>query len=207
MFCAYLEQNTVNGKFYSGKGPWKKRRASRIWHAHNPQGHWHNSLICRAYRKHGSDAFVLHTTCLFDTEEAAFEQEKAWIRELNLMNPEKGYNLTLGGEGTSGYVYTPEHRQKLSIAHKGKPAKNLYALHSPESRRKAGLANRGRKQSPEEIAKRMASFHQTLATIGRRSKPRPTHCLRGHVLPEIDENGKRKSCKECRKIRDMAAKA
>jgi len=116
------------------------------------------------------------------------------------MNPEKGYNLTLGGEGTSGYVYTPEHRQKLSTAHKGKPAKNLYALHSPESRRKAGLAIRGRKQSLETVAKRRATFLANGGNKGRPSHLRKTHCFRGHLLPEIIAVGIPRHCLECRRI-------
>ena len=48
----------------------------------------------------------------------------------------KGYNMTLGGEGSLGYVPNEETRKKLSIVHKGKPF-------SEEHKRKIGESHKG----------------------------------------------------------------
>ena len=74
-------------------------------------------------------------------------------------------NRTDGGDGTSGYVYTDELRQKrrehkhtdetrqrLSTIHKG----HIGVIHSEETRRKISAAHRGKKVS-EETRLRMSA--------------------------------------------------
>lgn len=51
-------------------------------------------------------------------EETAKQMEKDLIREYESNNKEKGYNLTIGGDGVVGYQITEEVRKKLSDAKK-----------------------------------------------------------------------------------------
>ena len=65
----------------------------------------------------------------------------------------KGYNMTLGGEGSLGYVPTEETRKKLSIVHKGKPF-------SEEHKRKIRESNKGKnlgKHQTEETRKKLST--------------------------------------------------
>lgn len=50
-------------------------------------------------------------------DELAADCEREWIRILRLFHPLT--NLTEGGDGAPGYVYTPEQRHRLSAAKKG----------------------------------------------------------------------------------------
>jgi hypothetical protein len=82
-----------------------------------------------------------------DTLEELCEKEIGYIIKYNsyYMN-ENGYNMTYGGEGTNGYVYTDEDREKISKAQK-KRFKN------PEEIQKNREAQKKRYQNPEEIQK------------------------------------------------------
>jgi hypothetical protein len=70
--------------------------------------------IYNAIRKYGMvDTLELIEIDTADTIEELCEKEIGYIIEYNsyYMN-ENGYNMTYGGEGTNGYVYTEEDRQK-----------------------------------------------------------------------------------------------
>ena len=72
--------------------------------------------IYNAIRKYGMvDTLELIEIDTADTVEELCEKEIGYIIEYNsyYMN-ENGYNMTYGGEGTNGYVYTEEDRQKMS---------------------------------------------------------------------------------------------
>ena len=46
--------------------------------------------------------------------------EQCYIALYDTTNRNKGYNITLGGEGICGYKHTKEARKKMSEARKGK---------------------------------------------------------------------------------------
>lgn len=52
------------------------------------------------------------------SEEESSILESSLIQEFNTFVP-NGYNATLGGEGSCGFVQSEESRKKMSIAHKG----------------------------------------------------------------------------------------
>lgn len=53
------------------------------------------------------------------SKEEAKEKEVELISQYDSTNRDKGYNLSIGGEGHSGYSPTKETRQKMSDSHKG----------------------------------------------------------------------------------------
>jgi len=61
------------------------------------------------------------------------------------------YNLSDGGEGPSGYVFTAEAREKISLTHKGKKV-------SDETRRKMREAKLGKKFT-EQHRKNLSQAH------------------------------------------------
>ena len=69
--------------------------------------------LYRAMRKHGEHQFVFETLeeC---TDDHVDEREKFWINQLDSRNPEKGYNLALGGRSTGEKAH-----RKISEALKG----------------------------------------------------------------------------------------
>jgi hypothetical protein len=141
----------------------------------------------------------------FPDEASAFEGEKLLICMYGRIDNGTGClrNLTDGGEGASGSVrvFTPEHRQHLSVALIGKH-------HSEETKAKIRLChkgkpawNRGIKTSDEvleklsKIRKEKAPWNKGLTGLSKR-----VYCKRGHkLIPENCLNRKRRTreCKVC----------
>lgn len=93
--------------FYVGKG--KDNRAYRII---NRNKYWRNIVN----KCNGFDVrFIVKDV----DEELAFLVEKERIHQLKLLNI-KLCNLTNGGDGVSGYKFTDEQRQKMSLSRTGK---------------------------------------------------------------------------------------
>ena len=77
-------------------------------------------IIYKAIRKYEMvDTLELIEIDTADTIEELCEKEIEYIRKYNsyYMN-NNGYNMTYGGEGTNGYVFTEEDRQKMSESQK-----------------------------------------------------------------------------------------
>ena len=123
MFYTYAHYKTGTGEiFYIGKGK-GKRYLSKTGRK-NP--HWHSIV-----NKYGFTSEILAN---WDTEEEAFEHEKLLIACFKDMGF-KLSNLTNGGDGCAGLVFTETHKQKLKIARQGKtPMKGK--KHSEETRMK-----------------------------------------------------------------------
>ena len=119
-----------------------------------------DTYIGNAIRAHGVENFSCEVIEECDTREQLNEREIFWIATLNCKHP-NGYNLTDGGEGTSGVERTPEYRAKMSAAKKNPSAETrakMSAVHkgktlSDEHRAKIGAARKGKKHSEETKAK------------------------------------------------------
>lgn len=99
----YRVTNTVNGKVYIGK--WSHPTVDQRWRLHKSAAKRESPLYFhRAIRKYGVDSFkveVIDRTA--KTKEELSELEKSYIALHQSNDSEKGYNLTLGGEGTPGF--------------------------------------------------------------------------------------------------------
>lgn len=74
--------------------------------------------LSRATRKYGWESFDF--TILAETDDANTAWnilEPKYITEYKSNNPEYGYNLTMGGQGTPGRKFSPETKQRMSINH------------------------------------------------------------------------------------------
>lgn len=118
----YIYQHSIpdTGEvFYLGKGT--RRRA---WTRHGRNIFWHNVV-----KKHG-----VVTTIVADrlSEREALELEVKLLSKFKAVGLCKT-NLTLGGEGISGYHHAEFAKQKISARHKGKVTSHATKLKQREA--------------------------------------------------------------------------
>jgi group I intron endonuclease len=124
----YLITNTINEKLYVGKS----NNPNKRWNAHKQTARsgpadTKYSYLHKAIKKYGSDNFMLEIIDSFPNEELAFAAERNCIT-FYLMTGFKLYNLTAGGEGSSGYKHSAESKKKFSGENNpnfGKPMSGL----------------------------------------------------------------------------------
>lgn len=129
-YCVY-KHTSPNGKVYIGitsKNPLKRWRKG--------SGYYSNSAFFNAIHKYGWDN--IRHEILFDglTKEEACQKEIELIKQYDSTNPQRGYNITFGGEGKSGWVTREETKEKLRKALKGR-------IISEETRKKSSQAHKG----------------------------------------------------------------
>jgi len=136
-FYVYLHVRKSDGiVFYVGKG---RGRRANYFNERNP--HWHS-----VFKKHGC---IVEFVCKNISENDAFRIERETIAKYK---SDKLCNMTEGGEGVTGYRFTDEQKEKMSISGK----KRLPM--TEQSRKKLSESNLGRVNSEyvrEHIRKRM----------------------------------------------------
>lgn len=131
-WCVYMHTNKINNKVYIGQtcqNPPERRWGVSGW------GYKGNKLFWRAIQKYGFDNFehIIFANGL--TKQEANKMEMLLIRFYETRDPNKGYNLTDGGEGNVGYHPSPETLEKMRIASTNP---------SEETRRKMSEAKKGK---------------------------------------------------------------
>jgi len=186
MPIVYLITNTSNGKQYVGK---TSQPIGARWrrHCNDAAARRGKTALGYAIRRHGPSVFLVEELEHRPTDEEALAAEIRWILEMGTFRP-GGYNLTRGGEGTTGSRHTAkskaaigaahrgkvvgaETRERMSFAKKGKPGH----AHSEEWKRARSEAMLGHKVSPETCAAISA------AKIG---KPSPMKGKSFNLTPE-----------------------
>jgi hypothetical protein len=157
MFCTYAHYTPQGRLFYIGKGSSERR-------AHYMQGR--NNYWNKIVAKYGTPEVQILAS--WDTEEEAFSHEVLLISCFRDMGYELA-NLTNGGDGTSGYKHTEEHRRKNSLAKMGK-IWNLGRKHSEETKRKCGVKNIGRVHTEEEKQKRATKLIGNKNAVGNTNR-------------------------------------
>lgn len=192
----YLDQNGT--PFYVGKG------INGRWRPHLRHSR-QNSFLYNKLRKIGVEnvavSFALKNVC----EECAHCCEIDLIATIGRRDLEEGTlcNLTDGGEGNSGYVFSEKTKRKMSFAKKGKPGhrqtaetkekiKKSLKNHSvsQETRGKISTSNTGSKRT-EETKRKMRKAHKGRVPWNKGKKmpegfgERVANSLRGHTISEI----------------------
>ena len=152
----YLIRNKMNGKCYVGQTIEEKgfngrynclgEEIEKVYNYHKSnkeRNRYYNKHLLSSIEKYGLEAFEVNK-CLdyaFSLEELNIK-EKVYIQLYNSFK--NGYNETLGGESTKGYIPTEEHRQKMSEAIKGENNPMYGKHHTEETRQKISEANKGK---------------------------------------------------------------
>ncbi len=126
----YVATNLVNGKRYVGIAIDFERR----WREHR-SGHG-SKLVYQAIAKYGIDNIKFEVVCKA-TEDYVKMMEVKFIHELKTIPP-NGYNLTEGGEGSTGWKASDETRKRMSEAQLGK----TQLPHSVATKRKIGATRK-----------------------------------------------------------------
>ena len=113
-YTVYCHTNKINGKKYVGITGYKPEER---WC--NGKG-YRNGYFRHAIDKYGWEEFTHELLFVGLSEEEAKQKEIELIAKWDLTNPEKGYNLTNGGDGVSGFHHSEESKAKMSIANIGR---------------------------------------------------------------------------------------
>lgn len=111
-YCVYIHTNKINGKKYVGQTCQKPEYRWRK----DGRGYRSETYFGKAIQKHGWDSFEHEIVASNLTKEEADNFEVLLINKLDTMNPDKGYNLTKGGEGSVGVVRSDEWRKKTKTS-------------------------------------------------------------------------------------------
>ena len=120
-WCVYIHRNKINNKAYIGitsQNP--KDRWGSNGYRYREEDH---QVFYRAIQKYGWNNFehIVWASELTEKEAKHCEQLLIHIFQTNCTkyrNPEFGYNMTDGGDGISGHIFTEESKQKMSESQK-----------------------------------------------------------------------------------------
>lgn len=161
-YCVYIHTNKINGKIYVGQ---TCQKPEKRWN--NGKGYEKYSYFYRAIQKYGWNGFEHEIIASGLTKDEADNFEKLLIEKLDLLDPNKGYNLQDGGshgcpsEASRLNIknaaikrnQNPEWRRRQSEAHIGLQAgeKNpMYGKkHTEEAKKKQREASLGQHPSDE----------------------------------------------------------
>lgn len=152
----YKITRVSDGNSYIGKtvvGP-HKRMLEHIRGSKNPKRREYNTLFQRALRKHGASAFELQTLVVAEPNMLS-GIEIALIEKYGTLSP-GGFNTSRGGEsGFLGLKLSDEHKRKIGASNKGK-------RNSPDAIAKMVKSKTGKPGTPlteEGLAKLIAGQH------------------------------------------------
>ena len=147
-YYAYIHCRPDGTPFYVGKGTWKRANAfsgRSEYHRRNVAKHGKENIVIRPYE------------C--ESEQEAFLLERMLIAGLRVTGA-RLCNMTDGGEGVSGFVFSAESRKRMSESQKRRKPISCEtrkrmsvsaskALCDPELRAMRALASTGKKHSVE----------------------------------------------------------
>ena len=157
----YRITNEANGKVYIGI---TKRTLAKRMSDHKSSARTGNAApLYVAMRQHGLDAFTIEQISEAGSWSELLSLEIEAIAKHQSNDPSIGYNATAGGDGTLGWVPSPETRRKISEASTRQMAQPGAREHlsicatrqmsDPAVREAIGAANRGRVHTDETRAK------------------------------------------------------
>jgi len=153
-FTVYMHENKLNKKKYIGI---TKQKIEYRWRS-DGSGYFRSPYFWNAIQKYGWGNFehiILHENV---SAEYAKKLEVYYIGLYKTTNKQHGYNMTLGGDGSSGFKKSAESVEKTAAAHRGKKL-------SPEHKEILRQANIG-KQASEETRKKLRESH-----LGKKLSP------------------------------------
>lgn len=146
----YLVTCLANGKVYVGQ---TSRTLERRWAGHvkksrKPRNHFHSAI-----QKYGSENFKIEELASYkasskiELKALLDDAERSYIEKYNSLH--EGYNSTVGGEGTLGFRFSDESKDKLSKLNSGENNPNFGKVTSEETKEKIRKARIGHPVSEE----------------------------------------------------------
>lgn len=142
----YVIANNINGKMYVGKSINAIKERFWVHLATLKNGKHFNSYLLKSFNKYGGENFSFYL--LEECNEKIEEKEIYWIAKLETMK--FGYNMTVGGDGTSGYVMSKKRKKEIAEFNR---KNNLGRKHTEETKAKMSKAHIGTHFSQESIDK------------------------------------------------------
>ena len=137
IYSIYRITNLVNGKCYIG---FSCRRAKQRWacHAHDSRKKRPTSLIGKAIKKYGIEAFIFEIIYQTHDKNHGLDSEIMLIKEHNSHCIDgHGYNVSYGGTAPMmGLKHTEESKRSMSINTSGSKNPMFGKKHSAETRAK-----------------------------------------------------------------------
>lgn len=143
----YLITNNVNNKIYVGQ-----HSTNNLEDGYMGSG----TLLKLAIKKYGKNNFCKEILAYADTQAKLDYLEKFYIKKYKSREIKSGYNLTDGGSGFCGLIFTDEHKKKIAEKLKGNTHTLGYVC-SDETKQKISKANKGHKHS-EEAKRKMSKI-------------------------------------------------
>lgn len=165
-YIIYIHRNKINGKVYIGQ---TSQNVNQRWR--NGKGYVNNTLFYRAIKKYGWDNFEHDIIFTGLDKEQADKLENEMILFFDSNNPDKGYNLTDGGQGTNGYHFTEEQKKHISDIQTGRCLTEEWKQHISEAVRGENHPFYGKKLS-DEHRKHLSESHKghepTFGMLGKK---------------------------------------
>ena len=155
MFYVYLHKKPNGQIFYVGKG-----KGYRATQKSNRNAYWK-----RVVDKYGYNVTIFKDNM---TEQEAFNLEMELIEAIGLENLT---NLTVGGDGISGFTHKAETKRKIGLANSGGSSWSKGKTFSEEHKRKISDAHKGRAKSLEQRNKLSEALTGLTGKNSRRGKP------------------------------------
>lgn len=189
-YCVYIHTNKTNGKVYIGQ---TCQDINQRWR--NGKGYVNNKLFYKAIQKYGWDNFEHKVIFTGLTKDEADKTEIELISFYASNNPDKGYNLTIGGDGTNGYRHTDEARNKISELQTGRILTETWKTHIGESL-KGENAPWYNKSFSKEHRKHLSDAHigqtPSMGFLGKKhseeTKKRMSNIKMGHGVSQETKN-------------------
>lgn len=154
-YTIYIHRNKTNEKVYVGQT--RQKNLNQRWRS--GKGYENNTLFYKAIQKYGWENFDHEIIATCSTKDEADKMEIEMIAFYDSMNPEKGYNLTIGGGGTNGYRLTEEQRNRISEVQTGRKLTEEWKQHISESLKGENAPFYGKSFS-EEHRKHLSESHK-----------------------------------------------
>ncbi|MCK9458415.1 MAG: NUMOD3 domain-containing DNA-binding protein [Proteobacteria bacterium] len=148
-YIIYRITNKINDKKYIG---FSSKSLEERWNKHLRDAKaGRDTYLCRAIRKYGGDNFdreVIYTGD--DISYTKYVMENKFIIENEAhCTTGKGYNMTMGGDGTLDHTHSESTRRQMSISHTGMRLSESAKQKLSEQRKGVGNPNFGKPPSLE----------------------------------------------------------
>ena len=117
MYSIYKITNKCNNMIYIGC---TTKTIEKRFNGHKNAYKTKSNALYLAMREFGIENFCIELIETDMNDAIRYEREKYYIKKFDSMNASIGYNRTIGGTGTIGYVFTEADKKKISEAGIGK---------------------------------------------------------------------------------------